>query len=62
MPRSLLRDWLLLGPGLSWLALFLVVPCGIVFVFAFFERGVYGGIDYIFTLENFSRAVGPMSR
>ena len=33
MPRSILRDWLLLGPGLTWLALFLVVPCGIVFVF-----------------------------
>jgi len=60
MPRSTLRDWLLLGPGLTWLALFLVVPCGIVFVFAFFERGVYGGIDYLFTLENFSRAVDPL--
>ena len=60
MPRSMLRDWLLLGPGLTWLALFLVLPCGIVFVFAFFERGVYGGIDYIFTLENFARAIDPL--
>ena len=60
MPRSTLRDWLLLGPGLTWLALFLVVPCGIVFVFAFFERGVYGGIDYLFTLENFQRAFDPL--
>lgn len=60
MPRSMLRDWLLLGPGLTWLALFLVIPCGIVFFFAFFERGVYGGIDYIFTLENFGRAIDPL--
>lgn len=60
MSRSTLRDWLLLGPGLTWLALFLVVPCGIVFVFAFFERGVYGGIDYLFTLENFARAFDPL--
>jgi spermidine/putrescine transport system permease protein len=60
MPRSILRDWLLLGPGLTWLAVFLVVPCGIVFVFAFFERGIYGGIDYFFTLENFGRAFDPL--
>ncbi|MGF1593702.1 MAG: ABC transporter permease [Kiloniellaceae bacterium] len=60
MPRSTLRDWLLLGPGLTWLALFLVLPCGIVFVFAFFERGIYGGIDYFFTLENFTRAFDPL--
>ncbi|WP_455372948.1 ABC transporter permease [Limibacillus halophilus] len=55
-----LRDLALLGPGLGWLALFLVVPCGIVFVFSFFERGVYGGIDYTFTLENFGRALDPI--
>ncbi|MEM8813015.1 MAG: ABC transporter permease [Pseudomonadota bacterium] len=60
MQRSLLRDWLLLGPGLSWLALLLVVPCAIVFVHAFFERGVYGGIDYVFTFENFRRAADPL--
>lgn len=54
--RSALRDLALLGPGLGWIALFLVVPCGIVFVYSFFERGVYGGIDYTFTLANFARA------
>ena len=41
----------LLGPGLGYLALFLLVPCGIVFVYSFFERGTYGGIDAIFTWE-----------
>ena len=60
MPASRLRDWLLLGPGLLWLALFLVIPCAIVFCFSFFERGVYGGIDYIFTFENFQRAIDPL--
>ena len=54
------RRWLLLAPGLGWLALFLVVPCGMVFVISFFERGVYGGIDYYFTFENFERAVDPL--
>ena len=51
------RRLVLLGPGLGWLAIFLVVPCAIVFVYSFFERGTYGGIDYVFTFENYVRAV-----
>ncbi len=51
---------LLMAPGLGWLALFLVVPAGIVFLLAFFQRGLYGGIDYLFTLENFERAIDPL--
>jgi spermidine/putrescine transport system permease protein len=54
------RRLVLLGPGLGWLAVFLVLPCAIVFVYSFFERGTYGGIDYIFTLENYSRAADPL--
>jgi len=54
------RRLVLLGPGLGWLAIFLVVPCAIVFVYSFFERGTYGGIDYVFTLENYARAVDPL--
>ncbi|MGE0213984.1 MAG: ABC transporter permease [Parvibaculaceae bacterium] len=59
MPFSL-RNWLLIGPGLGWLAVFLVVPCLLVFANAFFERGVYGGIVYEPTLENFVRAAEPL--
>ncbi|MGI9334081.1 MAG: ABC transporter permease [Gammaproteobacteria bacterium] len=51
-----LQRVILLGPGLTWLALFLVVPCAIVFAYSFFERGTYGGIDYVVTVENYSRA------
>ena len=54
------RRLVLLGPGLGWLAIFLVAPCAIVFVYSFFERGTYGGIDYVFTLENYARAVDPL--
>lgn len=50
----------MMAPGLGWLALFLVVPCAVVFLLAFFQRGVYGGIDYVFTLENFERALDPL--
>ena len=48
---------LMMSPGLGWLAAFMVVPCLVIFVLAFFERGVYGGIDFDApTLENFARA------
>ena len=55
-----LRRLVLLGPGLLWLTVLLVVPCAVVFAYSFFERGVYGGIDYVFTVENYIRAVDPL--
>lgn len=57
---SIARRAILLGPGLGWLALLLVAPCGLIFVLSFFERGVYGGVDYTFTLGNFGRAIDPL--
>ena len=50
----------LLALPLGWIALFLVLPCALVVMLSFFERGTYGGIDYIFTLENYSRAADPL--
>ncbi len=53
--------WLLMAPGLAWLGILMIVPCLLVFVLAFFERGTYGGVDWsIFTLENFRRAGDPL--
>lgn len=54
------RRGLMLAPGLGWLALLLVLPCAIIFVYSFFERGIYGGIDYVFTVENYGRAIDPL--
>ena len=59
MPESLRRA-LLLGPGLTWLALFLVVPTATVLLYSFFERGTYGGIDTVLNVENYVRAVDPL--
>lgn len=58
--RPSLPPTVLLGPGLTWLAVLLVVPCALVFAYSFFERGVYGGIDHVFTLENYERAADPL--
>ncbi|QPC45406.1 ABC transporter permease [Kaustia mangrovi] len=47
-------------PGLGWLVVFMVVPCVLLLAYSFFERGVYGGIDYVFTWGNFERAADPL--
>lgn len=54
------RGLILLGPGLGWLALLLVVPCALIFAVSFFQRGDYGGIVWEPTLENYARAVEPL--
>ncbi|HEY7750358.1 MAG TPA: ABC transporter permease [Aestuariivirgaceae bacterium] len=52
---------LLMLPGFLWLFGLMVVPCGVIFAMAFFERGVYGGVDYgVVTFENFRRAIDPL--
>ena len=38
----------------------MVVPCALLLVNSFFERGVYGGIDYVLTTENYVRALDPL--
>jgi spermidine/putrescine transport system permease protein len=54
------RDAILLGPGLGWLALLLVIPCGLIFTLSFFERGDYGGVVWNATFENYVRAFDPL--
>ncbi len=56
-----LTSTLLMAPGLLWLGLLMVVPCLLIFVLIFFERGIYGGIDWnAATLENVRRAFDPL--
>ncbi|MCY4032760.1 MAG: ABC transporter permease [Hyphomicrobiales bacterium] len=50
----------LMFPALAWLTLFMVVPCVLVLALGFFRRGVYGGIEYHFTLENIALVFDPL--
>lgn len=43
-----------------WLVAFMVVPVALVLSHSVFMRGIYGGIDYIPTTENFVRALDPL--
>ncbi len=51
-----------MAPGLLWLTVLMIVPCLLIFVLIFFERGTYGGIDWsVTTLGNFTRAFDPFT-
>ena len=50
-----------MAPGLLWLTALMIVPCALIFVLAFFERGTYGGIDWsAVTFDNFNRIADPL--
>jgi len=51
---------LLATPAVLWLVGLMVVPCVLLLVNSFFERGVYGGIDYVLTTGNYARALDPL--
>lgn len=59
-PAPVLSPPVLIAPALAWLAAFMVVPCALVLALAFFRRGIYGGIDYTFTLENIALVFDPL--
>tara|TARA_R110002020_G_scaffold26514_3_gene85938 strand:+ start:9148 stop:10002 length:855 start_codon:yes stop_codon:yes gene_type:complete len=50
----------LIAPALAWLTAFMVIPCLLILALAFFRRGLYGGIEYTFTLENLALVFDPL--
>lgn len=54
------RPVYLMAPALAWLTAFMVIPCLLILALAFFRRGLYGGIDYTFTLENLALVFDPL--
>lgn len=56
---SCLPCWLAV-PGLVWMALFFLVPLGLVFAISFASRGTYGGILWEFTFANYLDLFHPL--
>lgn len=52
--------WMLLAPILAWLAAFVVVPMGILFVYSFCSRDDLGRVVYEFTWANYARVFDPI--
>ena len=48
---------ILLLPPLLFLLIFFLLPLIIVLIYSFLERGTYGGVRWIFTLNNYQRLV-----
>jgi spermidine/putrescine transport system permease protein len=49
-----------MAPALAWLTALMVLPCGLILALAFFRRGIYGGVEYTLTAENFVRLLDPL--
>jgi spermidine/putrescine transport system permease protein len=54
--RRRLGSAALVSPALLWWAGLLVLPVGLVLAYSFFQRGIYGGVVYDWTLDNYRRA------
>ncbi len=58
--RRRLQLFTLIGPSALYLILFFVLPLGIVFVYSFLKRGVYGQLIWEFNLQNYVRVIDPL--
>lgn len=55
-----LQAWALLAAPVLFLITFFMLPLLIVFVYSFLDRGTYGGVQWVFTLENIQRVFDPL--
>lgn len=55
-----LWGWVLLAPMIAWLALFVVVPMGILLVYSFCSRDDLGRVVFEFTFDNYRRVFDPI--
>ena len=58
--RDRLQLGFLVGPTALYLLLFFIIPLGIIFVYSFLKRGVYGQLVWEFNLQNYVRVVDPL--
>lgn len=50
----------LAAPASLWLLLFFLIPIGVVLAYSLMRRGVYGGVEAGFTLEQYRRFLDPL--
>jgi spermidine/putrescine transport system permease protein len=51
-----------LGPGVTYWAVFFLIPIALLLAYGFFKRGPYGGVIYDFSFGNYSRLANPLYR
>jgi spermidine/putrescine transport system permease protein len=55
-----LRAFSVLFPCIFWIGLFFLLPLVFMAVYGFLQRGLYGGVSWVFTWENYTRFVDPL--
>ncbi len=58
--HSRLRALGILSPCILWIGLFFLLPLLLMGVYSFLERGLYGGVTWVFTWENYARFLDPL--
>lgn len=58
--RETRRLLVLISPSLFWLVVFFLIPLILVFAISFGQRGIYGGVRWNITLENYARFFDPL--
>jgi spermidine/putrescine transport system permease protein len=57
--RALLGRAVFAGPGLLYVTLFMTIPLLIIASYTVLKRGRFGGVQWEFTLDSFSKALEP---
>jgi spermidine/putrescine transport system permease protein len=55
-----LRAFGVLGPCIFWIGIFFLLPLVLMGAYSFLQRGLYGGVTWVFTWENYARFLDPL--
>lgn len=50
----------ILLPCILWIGIFFLLPLALMGIYSFLERGLYGGVNWVFTWENYTRFADPL--
>ena len=50
----------ILSPCIFWLGFFFLMPLVIMAIYSFLQRGLYGGVEWMFTWEHYPRFIDPI--
>ena len=50
----------MIGPIAIWMTLFVAIPLIYVFAISFLKKGTYGGVEFAFTLSNYTDIFNPL--
>ena len=58
--KDLLSMITMIGPIGFWMMLFVAIPLVYVFAISFMRKGIYGGVEFAFTVSNYLETLNPL--